>query len=34
MIYLAPFILLAPIFLILAGEEVSARIRARKEGHQ
>jgi hypothetical protein len=30
-IYLAPFILLAPIFLILVGEKVSARIRARRE---
>lgn len=34
MIYLGPFILAAPIFLILAGEKVSARIRARKENHQ
>jgi hypothetical protein len=30
--YLAPFILLAPIFLILAGEKISARIRDRREG--
>lgn len=32
MIYLAPFILIAPLFLLLAGERISARIRARKEG--
>ena len=31
MIYLAPFILVAPIFLILAGERISNRIRARRE---
>ena len=31
MIYLAPFILVAPLFLLLAGEKVSARIRARQE---
>jgi hypothetical protein len=30
-IYLAPFILLAPIFLIFAGEKISARIRASRE---
>lgn len=32
MIYLASFILVAPPFLLLAGEKVSARIRARREG--
>ncbi|CAL9663799.1 hypothetical protein SUDANB1_07109 [Streptomyces sp. enrichment culture] len=32
MTVLAAVILVAPIFLILAGEKVSARIRARKEG--
>lgn len=32
MIYLAPFILIAPLFLLLAGERVSRRIRARQEG--
>jgi hypothetical protein len=29
---LAPFILLAPIFLIVVGEMVAARRRARREG--
>ena len=32
MIYLGPFILIAPLFLLLAGEKVSARIQARREG--
>lgn len=32
MIYLGPFILIAPLFLLLAGEKVSARIRSRREG--
>lgn len=32
MTVLAPFILVAPIFLILAGERISNRIRARREG--
>lgn len=32
MIYLGPFIVIAPIFLLLVGEKVSARIRASREG--
>lgn len=32
MIYLAPFILIAPPFLLLFGERISNRIRARQEG--
>ena len=31
MIYLAPFVLIAPIFLLLAGERVSNRIRDRRQ---
>lgn len=31
MIYLAPFILVAPLFLLLAGERISNRIQARQE---
>lgn len=31
MIYLAPFVLIAPLFLLLFGERISARIRARQE---
>ena len=31
MIYLAPFILIAPLFLLLVGERISNRIRARQE---
>jgi hypothetical protein len=31
-IYVAPFLLVAPLFLLLFGERISARIRARKEG--
>lgn len=31
MIYLAPFVLVAPIFLLLAGERVSNRIRNRRQ---
>lgn len=32
MIYLAPFILIAPLFLLLVGERISNWIQARREG--
>lgn len=31
MIYLAPFVLIAPLFLLAFGERISARIRAHQE---
>lgn len=34
MIYVAFFVLVGPLFLLLAGERIAARIQARKGQHQ